>query len=220
MIPISKRYGLPLLALLVAVALPVGFLNLAPRRIDDCIDPGAFFDLERIDERFTSTLEKPEGEASRPNHARARIEPPTPRSAELQIVARLDYGLSGRYQHPASTILSRLEPDRSELRWVESGGDRIPIHLDYQQIDAGVRFAAYFFAHAGKPVVGPFRTRIRSAPRELLRGTRPILMVVVSGTSGLLTLHDTERRATEALATVWSHYQEMCTNVDGSARTR
>ncbi len=210
MTAISARFALPLLALLTLAALPVARLGWAPRQIEDCANPEALLDFAQIDDRVALKEGVPESGAASRFRVDAVFEPWNPNLGALQIALLRDYGLSGRFQNPSSTILAGFEPDRSRIDWVDAGPDRIPVHLEHQQIDEDVRFAAYFFAHAGRPGTGPFWTRLRSAPRALLTGTRPLLMVVISGSPRTSDVNTVEHLAKQLLASIWEHQRRVC----------
>lgn len=205
----SSRFARPLVVVLAIAAVPIVLSVVAPRRVDDCVNPARLLDPRLIDETSRPLPDEPWYEARSKDRVNGTIPPKSRRESFLEFSIMRGWGLPGRFLQPIP--VGRLEPDRKEILWVESGGREIPIHKVSQQIESETRFAHYMFVYDGEPVLGAFTSRVRSAVHELLTGGRPITVLRIVGRAGSrLSLKPMETRAEEWLAAAWEHYEESC----------
>jgi hypothetical protein len=61
-----------------------------------------------------------------------------------------------------------------------------------------------------EPVEQPLRADLSNALDQLFRGTRPVTLFLISGTSNAPTLAAFEDHANSWLAAVWTEYQRAC----------
>lgn len=207
MTAVSNRFTLPLAILLLLSAVPVVEALVAPNYLEDCANPAMLFDPRLIDENsidvehYTARYHRGEG-------VTGTIEPSLRRDAPLHFQISRAYGLPNQLLHP--TAPGDMEPDRHEIDWIEVDGEKIPVHMVFQTVDRGMRFAAYLYGYGERPITGPFLTRLREAPREIVSGARPITLLSISGTTGRLYRRETERRAQDWIVAAWKHYQASC----------
>lgn len=206
---LSGRFARPLVAVLAVSVIPIVLSVMAPKRIDECANPARLLDPLEIDATSKPTSGETWHEGRRRNRVTGTIPPKSRRESFLEFSIMRAWGLPGRFLQPIP--VGRLEPDRKELVWVESGGRQIPIHKVSQQIESETRFAHYIFVYDGEPVLGAFTTRVRSALRELLTGARPITVLRIVGRAGSrLSLKPMEESSQEWLSAAWQHYEASC----------
>jgi hypothetical protein len=212
MTPIANRPLLPLLGILLATLLPVVHHAYGDANRDDCADPAGLLaayriegtrdEAERWDKHVNGWIQWTEGEIN----------------AERDDVEALNFRIirtfRGRraYLRPTSFLPEKLEPDHIELQWIDVDGERVPIHVGtvFQHSKRSMKLAAYMFVYGGEPVAHPFREQLASAIPQVVGGTQPVTLFMVSGFAKRNQMESIERPAREWLANAWRHYRDSC----------
>ncbi len=198
-----------LVALLVVAAVPVLLATFRPGRWDDCADPEALRDVGRLLEG-TATRDD---QAFLRRHLFQRHEatlPAVPGLHPLRVrVVRSD---EVRYPFDQQTKFLRvpMDPERSSVRFVEAGGERVPVHFVYAHQAGALRVVASLFVYDGRPVDRLLPMQIRSSLRQLVSGRRPITLFQVDGFGPAARRAQLEEAAIDWLVSGWSVYREAC----------
>ncbi|MDJ0848361.1 MAG: hypothetical protein QNK04_08295 [Myxococcota bacterium] len=205
-----------LVALLVVAAVPVLLATFRPGRWDDCADPEALRDVGRLLEG-TATRDD---QAFLRRHLFQRHEatlPAVPGLHPLRVrVVRSD---EVRYPFDQQTKFLKvpMDPERSEVRWVDAPGGRVPIHLVYANQAGAIRVVASLFVYDGQPVDSLLRMQIRSAPRQLMAGRRPITLFQVDGFGPPRRQAQLEDAAIAWVLSGWRAYGKLCRPAEQAA---
>jgi hypothetical protein len=205
----SARHLRWVVAMLLLAAAPIALVTLRPGRWDDCADPEALVDLGRVLEgtpgaefqRFhrSHVFQREEGTL--------RAGPGLP-PLRYRIV-RTD---EARYPFDQATrfLQTPMDPERREVRWVEAEGERLPVHLMYARQSGDLRVLASLFLYDGQGVESLFPRQLVSAPRQLLRGRRPLTLLQVHGSGPPPSRQRIEERAIAWLISAWQAYRGFC----------
>ncbi len=214
MTPLSTRCLPGLLALLLVAAVPIWFTTLRHPRWDECRQPDALRDMDRI--AGSRTLQE------RPEHYRRSIfqwtegeildEPSGTAILESRVI-RAEVG-ADLYNDPSAFLGMSLDWARARRAWISEGGDRLPVHLvDSSFADSAGRFsgvAAYLFVYDGRPVDFPLPMQLATAVPQLWKGRRPLTLFVVLGVARRGQEAAFEPVATRWLRSAWRSYRELC----------
>jgi hypothetical protein len=210
-IPLSTRYLVALLFLLVLAAIPVTIHGMGVLRSDDCRDPEALQATERIP-------------GSRP-YPNARKWTATPLvqwsvggvrngpggATELDYRIVRSYDAGDLYSFPLKFLNQPFDPDRTEFSWRETRGERLPVYVaSSHRRGWWVQLAIYVFIAGSEPVASPLRTELESALPQLLSGSRPSTLMMVSGIAPRRRRQEIEAAAIDWLASAVTHYREVC----------
>ena len=208
MIRLSGRHAGGLIGILLLFAVPLLLTELRARRRDDCRDPARLF--------VTSAIEgsKPTGE-SMPSASKDVIQwsygqlpnPQFPKSPlRFQIVRSYDRA----YLSMTQVLGTPLDPEVHSLERVTANGIEVPIHVVIDNTRDPSRFAAWVYAHDGRPVENPLFAMLASAPSQLLRGSQPFTILMVDG---ILLGEDPApivESAKRWLVAAWEHFAQAC----------
>jgi hypothetical protein len=178
-IRLSSRHARGLIGVLLFFSVPLLLTELRARRRDDCRDPALLF--------VTSAIEgsKPTGE-SMPSASKDVIQwsygqlanPQFPKNPlRFQVVRSYDRA----YLSPTQVLGTPLDPEVHSLERVPANGTEVPIHMVIDNTRDPSRFAAWVFAHDGRPVENPLFAMLSSAPRQLALGSQPVTVLMVDG---------------------------------------
>ena len=96
------------------------------------------------------------------------------------------------------------------LERVPANGIEVPIHVVIDNTRDPSRFAAWVYAHDGRPVENPLFAMLASAPRQLLCGSQPFTILMVDG---ILLGEDPApivESAKRWLGAAWEHFAQAC----------
>lgn len=178
MTALSPRFAAAAAALFLAAAVPVWFHALSAPTYDDCRDPDRFFAATRLG-GAQMEVAKHRSRASRATegrlHARTRN--------AVRVRAFRTYEPSRLYASPMSfgfDSMSYLVP--RETRWLETGDDILPVHWSSYEMEGIVHIEAYAYIQGGMPTWHPLQSGVALALPQLVEGTRPLTVLIVSGT--------------------------------------
>ncbi len=211
----SEAGGLPrnrhlpwLVALLLFAALPVLFATFRPGRWDDCADPEA---LRDIGSRLAGT-EGRDGQVSVRSHLFQRHEATLPVAGLHPLRVRVVRTDEVRYpfDHQTKFLRVPMDPERSAVRWVDNGDGRLPIHFVYAHQAGAIRVVASLFVYDGQVVDRLLAMQLRSAPRQLMAGRRPMTLLQVDGFGAPPRQEQIEDAAIAWLLSGWRVWSEIC----------
>ncbi len=210
MIPLSTRYLVALLVLLVLAAIPVTIHGMGVLRSDDCRDPEALQATERIP-----------GSRPYPN-ARKWIATPLVQwsvggvrngsggATELDYRIVRSYDASDLYNYPLKFVEQPFDPDRTEFAWRDAKGERLPVYVATLHRHGSVQLAVYMFVARAGPVASPLRMELESALPQLIFGSRPSTLLMVSGIVSSGWRQEIEEVAVDWLGSALTYYREVC----------
>lgn len=206
----SRRYALPLLALLLVALVPIAFHALVQPRADECAHPRALLDTDAIEgsgpARPVDKMEPGRIAWIRgrvPLHTRRKVPP-------LDFAVARTYETEPLYVRPTSFLSEGFEPGRPRVEWVEVDGDRLPLHWADVTATGGVGFSAYLLVYDGRPVTRLFLEQLRTAPSRLLHGATPVTLFAISGVTPENAPEIGQEPARRWLVAAWRHYRESC----------
>jgi hypothetical protein len=204
------RYHFLLLILLLLAVVPVAIHGGGRFRFDDCAEPSALFDTSRI-------AGSQAGEEIRDTGGRRVIQssggtvPVNVRSIpplQFRIVRSFDPWKL--YHRPIPLIDEVHYSSRVKLRWIDIGGEKLPVRIHHDRTRTYVRFLEYMYVYESRPRRHPFWAGIASAFLHPLEGTRPLTLFMVSGRAPADLLEVAEQSADEWLIAAWRYYKMVC----------
>ena len=215
MTPISPRYALPVLAMLSLTLVLVLSHALHPRYVDDCANPEALLATAMIERYRTPRAEWKEHWARhRPDRVQwSEATVPFGENGKnpLHLLIIRSFRAASLSRRPIGLLPDLFQPEHRNSSHVERGSTRLPIHRVYDDTRAFTHIAAYFFVYAGRPVNNPFLAQLRSAATQIVRGTRPLTLLLAEGSSPSGQLEALEERLEEWLIAAWDYYRSVCT---------
>ena len=210
MIPLSPRYLPPLLVLLVLAAIPVTIHRAGVLQSDDCRDPEALQATERIrgSRPDPSARERISNALVQWSVGGVRIGPGGRQELRYRIVR--SYDASDLYNDPLKFLEQPFDPDRTEFSWRETRGERLPVYVATLHRGGWVQLAVYMFVAGSGPVASPLLMELESALPQLLSGSRPSTLLMVSGIAPRQRRQEIEPAAVEWLASALAYYREVC----------
>jgi hypothetical protein len=203
---ISPRFAGAAIALLVAAAVPVWFHAVTVPTYDDCANPEAFFGAARIGgadmvtlEGLMTEVEGAEGQLRGGSQYRLAVRVVRSFSPSLLYASPIRFGFDSMlYLHPG------------EARWLEAGDDVLPVHWNSYEGQRTTRIEAHSFFHGGVPVWHPPRPGLALALRQLVGGTRPVTVLIVSGVASRDDGPAFSRAAERWLVSAWQQLEATC----------
>lgn len=207
MISLSPRHAPAAIALLLASAVPVWLHAAGAPTHDDCAYAPAILQARQIggavavepapifspDDVFEGVLRDPE------------------RSLALSVRVYRTFEPFVLYWRPIDVGFNRLlHLQAADQYWVEAGDDRLPVHSSSRVDFRNAQVEAYVYVQGGRPVRHPVQSGMALGLDQLIHGTRPVWLLLASGTSdrdGTAML----RRETERwLAAAWQDLEAAC----------
>lgn len=210
MTPISDRFALPLLILLLLVAASV-FLNSGRERfVDDCADPEAFEQVGVVPGTWRVANQEARKNDTRIQWTEAFALNKTPRDPRFVIrIVRsfVPYYLLSR---PKSVMARRFSPDRETVEELETPWGDIPVHFDLRLQGSQVEVVAYLFFYRDTVVRNVFWELVRSAFDPFLGPTRPMAIVLIHGSGPVSKRVELKDEALSWLGGLAEHYWATC----------
>jgi hypothetical protein len=207
MTPVSTRLVPAALPLALLAAVLVAFAERTDRRWDECRDPVALLDTDRIAGSHQERELTGRYGAGLFQFSDGRVEPALAWSRYQVIRSARPFDL----QHePLSSMRYPIVPDTTRLEWLDVDGTRVPIRLAYLQATDAVHLVGYLFVYDGEPVTSPLPRQLATALPQLVRGTRPLTLLRVDLMDAGSDPGRSERAARDWLASAWRAYREAC----------
>jgi hypothetical protein len=131
----------------------------------------------------------------------------------LEYAVIRSYNAKRLYYRPEHRYLHGAVPNVQTIEWIDYAGTRLPIHRSFYPSTASSqrkRIVAYLLMYEGRAVGNPYIAQLVSAPRQLLRGSRPMTLFLVSGEVRSSDLEAAEAHAREWLTRAWQKYRAVC----------
>ena len=210
MIPLSPRFAAPALALLLAAAALVWARAAIAPLPDACGDslnaaavgtlPGTSAAQERPDLRGPDRSQWTEGEIAAPVVGLPPLRFRIVRTSEPATL----------YGEPVGYFSGNAAPDAARgLHWIESGGERLPVHWRHDDSEAAY-VIRYLFVQDGRAIRHPLGAGLASTGRQLAVGTRPVTLLLVDGVGRPRDREALERAAEAWLVSAWRRYSAGC----------
>ena len=210
MTPLSNRYALPLLALLLLALVPVAIHSYGDFRTDDCADPAALADLSRMGQVLDVQENVGRRTGSRIQWTDGVFAPVPPGLPRMRFRVVRSVEPSDFYMRPVRFLESMPFPPEPRIRWIDAGSQKLPVQFVYRYVSGAGRVAAYMFVYDARPVVHPFPASLANAIPDLLSGTRPVTFFLIYGAAPQRRLPELEEKALEWMAAAWSYYDRVC----------
>jgi hypothetical protein len=204
---LSARYALAAFALLLASALPV-WLHAAIAPVhEDCAGYPAFVAAPRIGGAEsvppTNAIKRTKIDAEGRLRLSSRV------VLSTRVVRRFD-----SWRFVSTPIAFGFNPLRhlegGVLRWIDADGDRLPVRWNAGQDARTAQIEAYVYVQAGRPVTHPLRSSLALALPQLVGGTRPITLLLVSGVATPDEREALDRAAEAWLVAAWRQLEAAC----------
>jgi hypothetical protein len=192
--------------------IPIGIHSYAKVRGDECIDPdhlAAVAGFRPVDAaRARTLLSWYDGE----QFWEGDIELPG-RGTRLKYVVVRSYNAKRLYYRPEYRYIKEVKPRSHRIDWIAVDGSKVPIHRPiYARSGSqqGIQMMAYLLLYEGRTIEDPYRAQLLRAPFQLIRGSRPMTLMMVSGLTGASDFDAAEERAREWLIAARRSYLEVC----------
>jgi hypothetical protein len=206
MINLSPRFALIAVVLFVASALPVWFHVAKMPTNDACRDPEAFFLASEI---ANASMRKPVPRRRTSISVKGRLF--TAASEPLDVLAFRTYSSSRFYASPMSfgfDSMAYIIP--REVRSLKVKGNVIPVHWSQYEMLEKVYIEGYLYVQGGSPVSHPLQSGLRLAVDQLMNGTRPLNVLILSAVGDIDETEVLETVAEEWFQEAWEQLKAAC----------
>ena len=210
MTPLSTRFAVPALALLLAAAAPVWVRALAEPAGDECGDSLSLDAVLALPGTVAARNLAPGAPPDRSHWIEGEIAAPAGDVSPLRFRFVRTSEPALLYFEPLSFFSRNAAPDALRgIRWLDAGAERLPVHWRYDTVGE-VYVIEYLLAQDGRPVRHPLLAGLATAAAHVWRGARPVTLLLVDGV-GPPGRRDAIERAAEAwLLTAWQRYSAGC----------
>ncbi|MBW2419906.1 MAG: hypothetical protein JRH19_15285 [Deltaproteobacteria bacterium] len=209
MTPISGRYLVPLVALLVLALIPVATRHVGGNRGDACASPAALYEVSDIPK---SQFQRPHPDAgvnvpSWIQWTQGRMRPSSVPGVTLRFDLIRAYSALDLHIWAHNTLTPDFYVEPADLVPVDAGGDTLPVLI---RRNRGVGFGAMLFIDAGRPTANPVAASLQRALRHPLGPLLPSTIFFIR-TPALLGMDEaTEDEALRWIRNAWLFYQANC----------
>ena len=210
MIPISNRFALPLLILLLAAAVPVWMNSGSDRYRDDCADPLAFEQMRDIP-HIRGVSQYPEQlNSSRIEWTQGYLVEPDESDTLFGVRVVRTFDPYDMLVKPKRILQQPFLPDIEEVKTMSTPRGEMSVHFGFKVAGRYSEGVAYAFLYRDEPVRSVFWTLLRSAFRPFLGPTRPIATVLLYRAPGVRQPDEMVSDGLESMRTVADHYWATC----------
>jgi hypothetical protein len=138
---------------------------------------------------------------------------PQPNRFGLEYAVIRSYNAKRLYYRPEHRYLRGVVPHVKTIEWIDYAGTRLPIHRSFYPSTASSQhkhIVAYLLMYEGRAIGNPYIAQLVSAPRQLVRGSRPMTLFLVSGEVHSSDFEAAEADAREWLQKAWQQYRAVC----------
>jgi hypothetical protein len=205
-IALSPRFAVAAATLLLCAAPPVWLHAIVAPVHDDCAAPEAFFGSGRIAGAAVEPVELAKGAVTGAEGELAR-----PGRPPFSVRVLRTFDPVRLYSRPSSYgIRSELYLSAAKTRRLPVGDDVLPVHWRTHRWSDRIEFEAYALSQGGMPVWHPLRSGLALAGEQLLSGTRPVDVFIVSGAGNLEDFETIRGEAEGWLARTWLALEAAC----------
>jgi hypothetical protein len=140
------------------------------------------------------------------------VDPRTNRFGLEYAVIR-SYNAKRLYYRAEYRYLGGAGPNSHATEWIDYAETRLPIHRSFypsMALGRSKRILAYLLVYEGRAVGNPYVAQLTSAPRQLVGGSRPMTLFLVSGEVRSSDFEAAEADAREWLKRAWQKYSAVC----------
>lgn len=210
MTPISDRFALPLLILLLAVAIPVWMNSGTARYQDDCVDPEAFHQIGSVPGTWRVTDREPRQNETRIQWTEAFALKKTERDPQFSVHVVRSYNPYYLFSKPKSVMPRRFSPDREATKDLATPWGDLPVHFDLRLQGSRIEVVAYAFFYRDRVIRNVFWGLVRSALDPLLGPTRPLTIALIHGSAPISKQVELQNRALSWFEGMAEHYWSTC----------
>ena len=121
-----------------------------------------------------------------------------------------DFELFSLWLHPTQPFVGKFVPDTERLVWLDTGAGKLWVHVEYKYSGSRRKLAAYAYLYGLDPVENPLWAALQDSFRAVVGGTRPLTLLLVSGSSPRGRLPMLEASGLRWLAAAFERYREVC----------
>lgn len=214
MTPLSKRFALAALAVLVVAFAAATVGARATHHRDGCSDPSALAAPTHFDGLRPFERDASRESTTRPLWSQGRITLDVRNAPEFDVLVVRSYDPISLYLATENLLPMRAEPDKGVSEEVHTDAGLVPVRFLYAMSRNSAlwrtEFLAYVFVYDDEPVASPFLAQMASAVPDLVNGRRPMTLLLVRGGVSNLYLAEAEHRARSWLIDAWKRYRETC----------
>jgi exosortase len=207
---VSDRFSLALAFLCALALLPVAVHANARLRSDDCANSAALVPVEGVVDPERAAFMEEQFAAVQ---WREGVLPPNGDSPALRFAVIRSYEPRLLYYRGSRRLWREVEQGGDTVEWLESDDGRLPIVRSRPQAerpDMSGTVIASLLVYEDEPVETGWWAQLRSAPRQVLMGSRPMTMFTVRGDVRPDKRAAAEQRAREFLLDSWRTYRAVC----------
>lgn len=212
MTPLSSRYQPYIVVLTFLTLIPVTIHSYVKVRGDDCPNPAQLVQEVQARESDPGRSEWMQSLYDAEQYWEGGVYPRTNRLSLEYAVIR-SYNAKRLYYRPEHRYLRGAVPNVQTIEWIDYAGTRLPIHRSFYPSTASgqrKRIVAYLLMYEGKAIGNPYIAQLVSAPRQLVRGSHPMTLFLVSGEVHSSDFEAAEADAREWLKRAWQTYRAVC----------
>lgn len=129
---------------------------------------------------------------------------------EVQMVR--DFELFSLWLHPTQelSMIGNFVPDDERLTWIETSAGSLPVHLEYKYSGSRLKLVAYAYVYGLEPVENPFAAAMLDSFRAVVGGTRPLTLLLVSGSIYHGRMPVLQASSLKWLSAAFERYREVC----------
>ncbi len=202
---LSSRHAFAVALIAIVCAVPVWYHATAAPKRDDCRDPNAFFTAKRLGGAEMQDIQWRFEAGDAKGHLR------TPTRNRIRVRAFRMFDAWRMYGSPMTfgfDSMSYLVP--RELRSIEAGPDRLPVHWSTFEMDGKVHLEAWFFAQGSRPVSHPIAAWASMAWQQLFEGSEPLTVMIVSAVGRPGEMTSLGEAAEAWFASSWKQLRAAC----------
>jgi len=211
--PVSDRWVTALLAVCALALVPVVLHSYLSWRVDDCANPAALVPPMSPDGDVAAREAQLENDFVDVYQWREGKLAATPVSPELSWVVIRSYDPKQLYYRGTRRMWKDVTTAGDTLEWLDADGDQLPIvrsTTDEVSAHGPKPVIAALLVYEGRPVATGWLAQLRSAPRHVLGGSRPMTMFAVRGDVPEELVPAAEKRARQWLIDSWRSYRGFC----------
>ena len=212
--------------------------SIRPYRVDDCANPSAMLDLEKIgwagsvanpsnrrlsghvqwSEGVMDSYSAPEQSKRGPGMMKSRRRERLWWARDLQaagsgaLTVRVVRSFNPFYlRQRATAILGiTLVPDARVVRRVSSPFGDLDLHVLRKYAGERSQVVVYAYIFEGRSVETPLLAEVAALPATLLYGAKPLTLLIVHATREHGSLGPAEDEAIAWIEAAWGYYQDVC----------
>ena len=207
---LSRRYALILIVLFLVTGVFVVRSAGVGKQLDSCRDPEALKWLDLVPGTQRTLEVTPRYTPRRTQWSAGVAGTKSYNDPQVKIRMVRDFSIFQLWLYPRLAVKERSIPDVERLEWIDTGAGRLPVHLEYYLSGSRPRLIIYAYMYDLEPVVNPFAAAFRGSFRAVVEGSRPLTMLLVSGSIEHGRLPVLEASSSRWLVAAYERFRKVC----------